>query len=105
MDYKFHALFDLTTERFVRFGMKTSVDDLATYWMDDISGEVFSLPELETIRHYMILREQPIASIRCFNVVKFLNEVCTIENLLCIPCEEHYFDSLDYIHSVMLLDL
>ena len=101
-----HALVDIESSKFVRFGKKLSTDDLSSFWLDDITGELFSGAELYSLKVYIVDDIVPVGAMS-YHLIMFMKEQgIKAKQLLCIPCRiDNDFDSREYDHSFFLSSL
>ena len=102
----YYALYDVQSERFIRFGLRLSTDQVMSYWLDDISGVVFNEIELDLIVHWARTGDYHAGQM-CYHFIKYLAEsvdIIKVPNLICVPCDEH-FTVLNYNHAFPILEL
>jgi len=102
-EFAYYAIYEVESECFIRFGKRLSTDNLHSYWLDDISAVVFSVNELDLIVHWARTGDTRVGAMS-YHVIQFIEETCKIENLVCVPCDEH-FNNVDYENAFPILEL
>lgn len=102
----YYALYEVESERFVRFGRRLSTDEVHSYWLDDLGACVFSVNEIELVVRWARTGNYK-AGAMCYDFIKFLEDsIDHIDpcDLVCVPCDEH-FNNVNYENSFPMLEL